>query len=500
MLASLIVIALVAAAFVATFIASTTAGNWNERRTAANQLAQQRMESVVAQPWSNVGLIPVNAGYRATAPNGESTVSLSIGPYATSIPLPLDSVVMRGTTYAVRTDVTWRDDAGDGIGVADRNGNTQDIKHVAISVQWSLGSRSATVSFDGLRGANAVDVPPAGLASAIAVAVTAPATQLLTSAGLLSTAMTINATTSRATNSATLSFSTRAGRQTAMMTSPNGGTSWTVTLPTTTGAFDTGSQTFSVTAVAGTASGSNSAQVNLAASAATVTVSAAPSQQLGALNVLTSQITVQVTSPLPMTGGTVSYPTASAGTQTRPLGGSGTSWSYVVPADSTAYSVGNETFSVSVTLAGGSTATGTGSISLVDPNLPPDVTSVVVNDPYSATSPYQSFCISSSNRTLFTVTYVDAKVLNVATTDSVQLNAPNYTGTNYYAMTYQSTSAVDNSKTFRLAVAAGTPFPSGISSVQLKVQASKTISGTRVTDDLFVTVPLQVVSKSTSCA
>ncbi len=498
MMASLIVIALVAAAFLATFIASSTASSWNERRTAANQLAQQRMESLVAQPWTAVGLISTNAGYRSTA-NGEPTVGLSIGPYATSIPLPLDSTLIQGTTYAVRTDVTWRDDAADGLAAADTNGNTQDIKHVAVSVSWSLGSRSATVSFDGLRGANAVDVPPTGLASGIAVAVTAPPTQLLTSTGLLSTSLTVTATTSRATSNAMLSFTTRNGRQTASMTSSNGGTDWTVTLPTTTGPFDTALQTLSVTAMVGTSSGSNSAQVNFAASVASVTVSAAPSQQLASGNVLSAAITVLVTSPLPIAGGTVSYPTASAGTQTRPLSGSGTSWSYVVPVDVTPYSVGTETFTASVTLAGGATATGTGTLALMDPSLPPDVTSVVVNDPYPSTSPYQSFCISSKTSTLFTATYIDAKVLNVATTDPVELNAPNYTGTNFYAMTWLSTNAVDNSKTFRLAMAAGATFPSGTSSIQIRVRASKTLSGTVATDDMYVTVPLQVVARSSSC-
>src|SRR3954468_10392874 len=179
MLASLIVIALVASAFVVTFTGAALASQWNERRTDANQLGQQRLETVVSQPWSSVGLYAAGAGYRATSPAGETTVALPAGPTVASVPVPLVTATVKQVGYSVRTDVTWRDDPADGLGINDRNGSTQDIKHVTISITFGLGSRQSTVSFDGLRGANAIDVPPASATTGMAVTVAAPSSQLV---------------------------------------------------------------------------------------------------------------------------------------------------------------------------------------------------------------------------------------------------------------------------------------------------------------------------------
>src|SRR3954469_21244464 len=85
MLASLIVIALVASAFVVTFTGAALASQWNERRTDANQLGQQRLETVVSQPWTSVGLYSTGAGYRSTW-GGETTVALPAGPTLPSVP------------------------------------------------------------------------------------------------------------------------------------------------------------------------------------------------------------------------------------------------------------------------------------------------------------------------------------------------------------------------------------------------------------------------------
>jgi hypothetical protein len=497
MLAALIVIALVAAGFVSTFAAAVLAGQWNERRTAANQLGQQRLETLVSQPWTDVGLFTTNTGYRATANGGETTVNLSIGPHASSVPLPLATATIKNAAYTVRTDVTWTDDPADGVGAADATG-TNDIKHISVSVSWSVGNRSSTVSFDDLRAANAVDVPPTLTTNAIGVTVTAPASQALASTGLISTAMTITAATTRTATAATLSYSNRSGRQTAAMTTTNGGTSWTVTLPTTTGPFDTGPVTFSVTATSSTSSGSGNAQVLMTLGANPITVSAAPgSQLLGVGNILTSAINVLVTSTKSITSGTVTFP-YHLSTATRPLSGSGTSWSYTVPVDTTVYDIGTEIFTVAVVFSDSTTGSGTASLSLLDPTPPADITAVTVIDPYSTSNPVQSFCIKASNQTLWTATSIDARVSNVATTDTVQLNAPNYTGTAYYAMSYVSTNT-DGSMNFRLIVAAGTVFPSGVGFIQIKVNARKTISGIVYADDFYTNINLQSVSNKTSC-
>src|SRR3954453_11572814 len=114
MLASLIVIALIASAFVVTFTSAALAGQWNERRTAANQLGQQRLETVVSQPWTSVGLYAAGAGYRATWA-GETTVALPAGPTVPSVPVPLATTTIKGAAYQVRTDITWRDDPADGL-------------------------------------------------------------------------------------------------------------------------------------------------------------------------------------------------------------------------------------------------------------------------------------------------------------------------------------------------------------------------------------------------
>lgn len=497
-MAALIVIALVAAAFVTVFVSAALASQNNERRTTATQLGQQRLETVVSQPWVDVGLFPTDANYQAAA-NGEPTVNLPFGPHLTSIPNPLDTSIIKRTSYSVRTDVTWRDDPADGLAASDRNGSTEDIKHISITVSWTVGSNTRTVSFDGLRSANASDVPPASSATGLGVSVIAPSSQQITSAGLFLAPMTITAKASRTTTSAVLAYSTRgsATPTKVAMTSVDGGVNWSATLGTTTGPFDTGNVTFGVTVTAGTASASSSAVVQMTTGSAIVNVSAAPSQQLATSYALSSSITVQVTSPTAIQSGTVSYPTRNSGTVSRVLTGSGTSWSYTVPVDAVTYNVGTEIFSVSVVFADSTSGTGTGSLLLDDPNLPPDVTAVTVNDQYSATTPMQSFCVNSKTSALWNATTIDARVSNVATTDQVTINAPAYTGTSYYAMTYLSTNT-DGSRMFRLTVAAGTVFPGG--TIDLKVHAQKTINGSTIADDFFTApVSIQPQAKSNAC-
>jgi hypothetical protein len=253
----------------------------------------------------------------------------------------------------------------------------------------------------------------------------------------------------------------------------------------------------SATGTSGTASGKATVQMVQGTSPNTITVGAAPSQTLTGTSTLSSAITVSVAGSSAISAGTVSYPTHS-GTATRALTGGGTSWSAVIPADATVFDPGTETVSVQVTFTDGTTLTGLASLSLFSASLPPDVTNLVVNSPYTAGGTTQGFCVSSSNSTLFTATTVDATVFNVATTDTVRLTAPAIT-TAEFAMTYLKTNA-DGSMVFRYTVPSGQALPAA-TSIQLKAYALKTISGQQYRDDFLTNplVPIQSVKKSSSC-
>jgi len=494
MIVALLIVGIVATAFVSVIVQSISTGRVHELRVVGNQLAQDRLEAVVAQPWSAIGLYSSDTGFRTTA-GGENTVILTTSPRPASVPLPSDSVTKLGVSFSIRTDITWRDDPTDGTGAADSNGNTNDVKHVVVTVGWTYKGNVRSVTLDDIRSPTASEAPPTS-GSSFTVSVSAPATQTLSSTGTIpSPGMTVTATTSKVASSATLSFTSRSGPQTATMTSANGGTSWTATLNGT-GPFDTGPATFSVSATATTSSANGSTVVLLQGagnSTATVTAAASPTQQLATGNVLSTAITVTVTGSANISSGTVGY-AIHGGTASKALAGSGTSWSYTVAVDSTTYDAGSETFTINVTFADGTTRTAYATISLFSSSLPPDVTGLVVTDPYGGNA---GFCTDSSYA-LFTATTIDATVANVATTDTVQLTAPGLTTTNFN-MLYLKTNA-DGTMVFRFTAPSGTQFPAA-TSIVLKAFAIKTISGTQYRDD-YVTSPaiaIQTFKKSSSC-
>ncbi|MDQ1704629.1 MAG: hypothetical protein QOF18_995 [Frankiaceae bacterium] len=496
LLVAIIVIGLVAMSFLGLTVSTLSSARWHEARSHANQFAQDALETIVAQPWATIGLYAGDAGYAATGNGGEPTVVLTATPRPASVPLPLATTVSAGISYTTRTDITWRDDPSDGTGAADTNGNTKDIKHVTVALTWTAGTRTGTLTLDDLRSPTATEVAPSG-AAALSVTVAAPATQQLSANGNLATAMTVTATTSKSVTSATLTFSTRNGPQTVAMT--GSAMAWSATLPTSTGPFDTVPTTFSVSATgtSGTASGKATVQMVTGASSNTITVNAAPGQTLTGTNTLSSAITVSVVGSSAISAGTVTYPTHT-GTATRALLGGGTSWSAVIPADATVFDPGTETVTVQVTFTDGTTKTGLASLSLFSASLPPDVTNLVVNSPFTAGGTTQGFCVSSNNFTLYTATTIDATVFNVATTDTVRLTAPALT-TVEFPMSYLKTNA-DGSMVFRYTVPSGQALPNA-TSILLKAYALKTISGQVYRDDFLTNplVPIHAVSKSSSC-
>jgi Tfp pilus assembly protein PilV len=484
---ALAVIGVVAAAFALLMVMTLGTSRTHEQRVTANQLGQNQLESVVAQPWSSIGLHSGDSGYTATA-NGENTVTLSGASGANSIQ-PTSTVTKSGINYTVVTNITWTDDPNDGLGSSDANGSTQDDKHVLVTVSWTTSGQTRTVTLDDLRTPTATEVPPVA-GSAFSVTLTAPSSQLLTSSGLFSSAMDITATTSKVASSVTLKYTTRDGQQHSVpMSNLSGGTSWKATLDTTTGPFDTDLTTFSVAATTGGLNASKTTTVQLLGSGnstASLSVLAAPSQTLSATNTLSSAITITATGGASISSGTVTFPTAGAGSPlTRNLTGSGTSWSYTLPVDTTTYNSGLEVFTVSVTFADGTTRTWTDSITLDPAIVLPDVTNLVVN-PGAGTS---GFCVDGSYK-LYSTSTVDATVKNVATTDRVYLLAPQWMAAPGLAMTYLKTNA-DGSMVFRYTVLANSQLPSA-SSIQLQASATKTVSGTDYSDN-FITSPNVVI-------
>jgi prepilin-type N-terminal cleavage/methylation domain-containing protein len=502
MVVALLIIGIVAAGFLGVTVSTLKSARWHEQVSKANSLAQDRLEKIVTQPWASIGLYAADPGYTATV-GGEPTVSLTASPRKASVPLPVDTTTMSGVTYTVNTSITWRDDVSDNVPATaagvDSDGTTQDVKHVTVNVTWTTQNHPGTVTLEDLRAPTATEVTPVVTTAAMTVIVNAPGTQQLTTAGMLNSAMTVTATTSKTASSATLKFATRAGVQSVSMTSGSGGTSWTTVLPTTTGPFDTGSTTFSVVAASSSGQTTGKTDVLLAVGtggSATLSVSAAPSQQLSTIGTLSQAVAITATGSTNISSATVSFPTAT-GTLTRTMAGSGSTFSYTVPVDSTTYNTGTETFTIAVTFTDNTTRTGLVSIQLLTASLPPDVTALVVNSPFTTGGTTQGFCTDLSYQ-LHSTTTVDATVSNVATTDTVRLTAPALT-TLEFTMSWLRTNA-DGSMVFRYTTPAGQQFPNA-TSIVLKTYATKTMAGSQYRDD-FVTspaVPIQVQKFRSAC-
>lgn len=498
MMVALILIGIIASSFLSVTVSSIQAARGNEHRTQAVQLAQDRLEQIVAQPWSNIGLYSSDPGYAATGNGGESTVTLTKTPRDPSVPTPEDSTTLAGVTYTVDNAITWADDPSDGSGALDSDGNTNDVKHVGVTVHWTVNGKALKVAVDDLRAATATEVPPSSGKGGLTVTVAGPDSATLNGSGNLVNPMTITATTSKVATTAALTFATRTGKQTIAIPVTNG-TTWSVQVPLGTGPFDTGPTSFSVAVTStsfGGASGTVKIPLVIGAAGTSLSVTAAPTQQLNTGNVLSQPIAITATGASTITAATVSYQT-NAGTVVRPMTGSGTNWTYQVPADTTVFAPGQETFTISATFASATSATGLTTITLYDAASLPDVTGLVVKDPYSS-SGLQSFCVSSNQYTLFQSTPVDVTVRNVAKTDTVKLTAPGLT-TQEFPMTWVQTNA-DGSMVFRYIAQTGTQFPSD-PSITLKAYAVKTIAGNVYRDD-YVTDPapmIEVEKRSSSC-
>ena len=159
-LVALVIVGIVASAFLGLLVTTMGASRANEARVAANQIAQDYLEKVIENPWSSIGLYSTDSGYQATTASGESTVTLTTSPRPTNVPSPLVSTTVKGVSYSIRTDVGWYDDPSDGTGAADANGNTNDIKHVVVTVSWTRNGTPFSVSVNDYRAPTATEVPP----------------------------------------------------------------------------------------------------------------------------------------------------------------------------------------------------------------------------------------------------------------------------------------------------------------------------------------------------
>jgi prepilin-type N-terminal cleavage/methylation domain-containing protein len=481
LMVALVLVALLASTFLALEMTVMRSARANEGRTAGTQIAQQQLEDIVALSGD---------AYYVSSYGSQSTVDLTSSPAASLPTHPYAETTQGSVLYKIYTYITWYDDSADGTGAADVDGSAQDMKHVSVTVYWTLNGVSRHITVDDLRAPTATEVPPTtAVGTGLSVTATAPTTQTLSTTGYLASSLVIKATTNKAATAATLSYNARAVSKSVTMTMLSG-TSWTVTLPAnTTGPFDTGAQTFTVTATTAsgeTASGSTSVQMTIGSGGASLSVSAAPSQTLTASNTLSWPITVKATGTVKITSATVSYPTKTM-TLTKTLTGSNKNWSYTVAADSTVYNSGSETFTVTVNFSDGTSATGLVTINLYADDLPPDVVSLTVVDPYSTTGK-QNFCVDTKNL-LYTTTKVDAVVKYVSSTDTVKMTAPGAT-TLEFPMSYVGTNA-DGSLTFEYQIQAGTQFPS-TSSLTLGAYALKTIQGTQYRDD-YITSPAPTI-------
>ena len=265
MLVAMLILTGVTAALANAMMSSLFATRASQSRSGATQLANETIEQLQGLAWDSTGFYASEDGYTPTY-NGLSTVTLpEVDTRDPLVPNPSPtSVEEDGTTYSVQRYIVWRDDAGDGLGLADADGDVNDNKQLFAEVSWTdRKGITRTVTTESLRTATPDEVVytrPDVVATAsptasadpsvfsLSGATLTPPNQTLTSTSHFSEAVEVSITTSLEASSVRVDYNTTSSARSLTLTSTDNLT-WTGTIPAGTGPFAPGALQLTATAI-----------------------------------------------------------------------------------------------------------------------------------------------------------------------------------------------------------------------------------------------------------
>lgn len=488
MVVALFLASLVLASFVGVAVAGAGASRAADARSRASQVGNAQVEQLKSTTWSTLGLYDNDTtSTGSTASNTCASASEPIVSLDTTSPTPRLAPALERTTnlngqqYVVTSCVTWRDDSADGTQSAGTETDTdqgKDIKHLRVMVAWTLSTTSRSLTLDSVRAPTAAEVPlvshSTSTLSLTAVA-PSPSSQSLAADYSLSAAMTMTVTANIAATSVTVDYTGRSGAVTKTLTTGDGGTTWTVVIPSGSsgGSFNPGTTTFSVhgTSTSGSAQATTTASFSAPPTPFTVSAAASPSSvTLSSSGNPSSAVILTATTSTVASSVSVTFP-VSSGSQTRNLTSSnGTTWTVTLPADSTSgpyTATSNELFTFTAAASSGSISA-TATITLTAAAAP----SVVIN---SITVPYfpsGRICVKQNTHNPFQTQAIVVTANNVTVSDTATAT---WTSVNSGSTTYASPPTTSAGvTTFRLTIPQTAAFTTASTTITVTVKRTST--------------------------
>jgi prepilin-type N-terminal cleavage/methylation domain-containing protein len=423
-MAALVVLTVAMTGLAGAVIGGLRATQVTQFRSAALELAKDRLEALRTVDWEYLGHYEDEAAWDTGFHDGESLVSVGAttpSPRPPDVPsLTAETVTVKEVDYSISTHVTWL-----GSSVSDPNdGTTYAQKRMAIDVTYTVRGNTQTVHLEGLRAPNAREMKPAGSASVVAINIVNSSVgvdQTLDVDGYTTQELTFLADTDVIADSVTAVYELSTGESVSVdLTGDPTGKYWSATVPIGAGPFAAGTTT--VTFAAAHSSGStttasetvqfDSPSVTFALTDASVTIPNAQmitgyyTQADISLSVKASSTAASMQVTYPLQGGTTSAPV--------PLTFNGTAWVGTIASGAGPMTPGNVTFTFSGTALAGTTATTTASLTLAEPTLG----AISILTP--TVSP--AFDVNNSNGKLSNNTTVTVEILNIdATGNSVTI-------------------------------------------------------------------------------
>ncbi|MGI8575654.1 MAG: type IV pilus modification PilV family protein [Egibacteraceae bacterium] len=167
MLVAMFILAISLSAMASTLIASLASIHKSELETRATALGTELIEHLQGTRWADVGFYAGDFSSTPPArtvllPGTRSPAAAPSDPGCETLVPPLPScmgVERDGIDYALSTDVRWVDDAADGTGASDADGDTNDYKHLRVTVTWQTPTGARDLVVEGRRAPNAIEDP-----------------------------------------------------------------------------------------------------------------------------------------------------------------------------------------------------------------------------------------------------------------------------------------------------------------------------------------------------
>ena len=423
-MAALIVLAVAMTGLAGAMIGGLRATQATQFRSAAMELAKDRLEALRSVDWKYLGHYKDEAAWDTGFHDGESLVSVAAAtpsPRPANVPyLTPETVTVNGVDYSVATHVTW---VGSSTSTPN-DGSTYAQKRISVDVSYTFRGTAQTVHLEGLRAPNAREMKPASSSAAVAINIsnaTVGLDQTLDASGMTTSELTLLADTSVIGESVTAVYTLSSGETVSVdLTADATGKHWVATIPAGEGPFDAGTATFTFSAQHSSGTSSTATDtvtfsapaVLFALSGASVTISNA---QLISGYFTQASIELSVTTTSTASGVQVTYPLQGGGTSSPVnLSYNGTAWVGSIASGAGPMTPGNTTFTFSGTSVGGGTASATASLTLAEPTLG----AISILKP--TVSP--AFDVNNSTGKLANATVVTVEILNVdATGNSVTI-------------------------------------------------------------------------------